>query len=290
MKNKLIIFVTSIVVSFIVGTVISFCTIRVNGNTTTSEANIPSETKVMGLTLEETNDLAQMQNYLTICDTHMQSAHEMAERARELGYDENHTIIQTAKAEWNRAFALKQKYETKVRIEQEKLELQKAEERKRLEEENKKKQAQLKKEQQSREYPTAAYVWNYLKQLGYNDYVCAGIIGNFMAETGGQTLNIQWNIQGNGYYGMAQWSKSGHNPVWGKDLQGQCAYLQSTIAKEFNIYGNNYYKGFNYNAFLNLQNEQEAALAFAKCYERCGSGSYSVRKRNATTAYNYFVN
>ena len=40
------------------------------------------------------------------------------------------------------------------------------------------------------EYPEAYKIWHYLKKLGYNDYVCAGIMGNIMAECGGQTLNI----------------------------------------------------------------------------------------------------
>ena len=39
-------------------------------------------------------------------------------------------------------------------------------------------------------YPEAYKIWHYLKKLGYNDYVCAGIMGNIMAECGGQTLNI----------------------------------------------------------------------------------------------------
>ena len=30
-------------------------------------------------------------------------------------------------------------------------------------------------------------------------------------------------------------------------------------------------------------------MAFAKAYERCGSGSYGVRQINALKAYNYFV-
>ena len=272
------------------------CTATSNGNTTTSEANIPSETKVKGLTLEETNDINQMKNYLIICEAYMNDAHEMAERARELGYGDDHTIIQIAKAEYNSAFVLQQNYQTKIEIQEEKnriaeIERKKAEEaeRKRLEEIERQKALKQKREQKSRKYPTAAYVWYYLKDLGFNDYVCAGILGNFMAETGGQTLNIIWDIRSNGYYGIAQWSR-GHSKVWGKDLHGQCVYLTDTMQYEFNTFGSNYYRGFNYQQFKNLTNEKDAALAFAKCYERCGSGSYSVRQRNATTAYNYFVN
>ena len=39
--------------------------------------------------------------------------------------------------------------------------------------------------------PIATEIWLYLKKQGYNDYVCAGILGNIMAEVGGQTLNIR---------------------------------------------------------------------------------------------------
>jgi hypothetical protein len=42
------------------------------------------------------------------------------------------------------------------------------------------------------------------------------------------------------------------------------------------------------NAFYSMQNEQEAALYFAKYYERCSSKYYSVRQRNATKALQYF--
>ena len=34
---------------------------------------------------------------------------------------------------------------------------------------------------------------------------------------------------------------------------------------------------------------EEIALAFAKCYERCGSGSYDVRQSNALIAFEYFA-
>ena len=44
--------------------------------------------------------------------------------------------------------------------------------------------------QASGKYSQATQVWNGLKALGLNDYVCAGIMGNIMAEVGGQTLDI----------------------------------------------------------------------------------------------------
>jgi hypothetical protein len=42
-------------------------------------------------------------------------------------------------------------------------------------------------------------------------------------------------------------------------------------------------------SFYNLKNEKEAALYFAKYYERCSSKYYSIRQSNATKALNHFV-
>ena len=141
------------------------------------------------------------------------------------------------------------------------------------------------------EYPIATNIWTYMKTyFGWSDYVCAGIIGNMMTEAGGQTLNIQPNIissSGN-YYGVCQWSK-GYSEVWYKDLLYQLEFLKDTIKYEIDTYGFIYKNNFNYNNFLNLTNEQEVAKAFAKCYERCGSASYTIRQKNASIAYNYFT-
>lgn len=151
----------------------------------------------------------------------------------------------------------------------------------------KKKAATQKKEK----YPEARKVWNYLKKLGYNDYVAAGIMGNLMTETGGNTLNIKPNAYGSNkkYYGICQWSKKYYPKVQGKNLDYQLSFLKNTIKNEFNTYGYKYAKGFNYKSFLKLKDSKKAALAFAKVYERCGSGSYSKRQANAVTAYKYFV-
>ena len=128
-----------------------------------------------------------------------------------------------------------------------------------------------------------------MKSLGWNDYVCAGIIGNLMAEVGGQTLDIRYTLSSSGYYGMCQWSR-GYGKVWGAGLDTQCDFLRDTIKYEFDTYGFKYQKGFNFNSFLNMDDAQQAALAFAKCYERCASGSYNIRQKNALKAYDYFVN
>ena len=142
------------------------------------------------------------------------------------------------------------------------------------------------------QYPVATEIWLYMKDLGWNDYVCAGILGNMMTEAGGQTLNIKPNIYNpsKNFYGICQWGRKYYPAVIGKDLKTQCNFLRDTIKYEINTFGYKYQRGFNFNSFLAMSNEKNAALAFAKAYERCGSGSYSIRQKNATVAYNYFVN
>ena len=188
----------------------------------------------------------------------------MADAARQLGYSENHDVIELAVNEYDKANELRQSYQDVYDNLMEHW------------------------HQKEEEYPVATYIWSYFKDLGYNDQVCAGILGNIMAEVGGNTLNIQYELSNSSYYGMCQWNKA-YSEVWGASLEEQCNYLENTIEYEFNTFGHAYKKGFDYNDFLNMTSITDAALAFAKCYERCGSGSYTTRQNNAIIAYNYFV-
>lgn len=139
------------------------------------------------------------------------------------------------------------------------------------------------------EYPAATIVWEALISQGMNEHVAAGIMGNMMAEVGGQTLTLDYTLRStSGYYGLCQWSKS-YSKVRGADLQDQVAFLLDTIQYEIDTYGYKYHTGFNYNKFLQLEHATDAALAFAKTYERCGSSSYKQRQNNAVVAYYYFV-
>ena len=128
-----------------------------------------------------------------------------------------------------------------------------------------------------------------MKDQGWNDAVCAGILGNMMAECGGHTLSLQPTASNKYYYGICQWSK-GYPNVWYSNLDSQCEFLVNTIEYEFNTFGSSYKRGFDFSSFLNLNDEKEVAKAFAKCYERCGSSSLNQRQKNATIAYNYFTN
>lgn len=142
------------------------------------------------------------------------------------------------------------------------------------------------------EYPIATQIWLSMKEQGWSDYVCAGIMGNIMAECGGQTLDIKWmSYSKTGrYYGICQWSIYYYPQVKDASLERQLNYLYDTIEKEFESFGFCYRSKFTYEDFLHMNNCRDVALAFAKVYERCGSASYGVRKSNAEKAYDYFCN
>lgn len=136
----------------------------------------------------------------------------------------------------------------------------------------------------------AQEIWDNLKSYGYSDIVCAGILGNIMVEAAGKDFDIQPFVETKNYYGICQWSKKNYPEVWGVTLEEQCLFIESTIESEINTFGGLYAEGFGYNDFLKLTSAREAALAFAKCYERCGSGGYESRQNCAVTAYETFNN
>ena len=138
-------------------------------------------------------------------------------------------------------------------------------------------------------YDIAQEVWSYMKDLGWNDYVCAGVMGNLMAETGGQTLNLKPSTYSSGgdYYGICQWSTYYFPEVEDASLSKQLSFMAKTIKSEINMFSDVH--GYTYNSFLQIQDEQTAAKAFAAAYERCDSSTYSVRMKNASVAYAYFV-
>ena len=193
----------------------------------------------------------------------MNSARQMEEAALELGYSENHYVIQLARQEYQETQEACAPYQEIY----DSLEARWSE--------------------KEAEYPEATQIWTYLKNLGYNDYVCAGILGNIMAEAGGNTLNIQPLVQG-GFYGICQWNQA-YSEVWGASLEEQLDFLRDTIKYELDTFGYAYGKDFDYGAFLQLTDEKDAALSFSKCYERNAPSSYNIRQVNATKALEYFT-
>lgn len=222
-----------------------------------------TEMKAMDLQYKETNNLNEILNYIDTYSNRKEAAHNMAESARELGYGEGHPIIKLAQEEWGNSNNLYEKYKE---IYNEKWSI---------------------KEQ---EYPIATHIWATMKSYGWSDYVCAGILGNMMAECGGNTLYLQPTIiSSNGlYYGLCQWQK-GYPEVWYQDIDGQLLFLRNTIEYEMNTYGSNYKRGFNYEEFLTL-NEKQATEAFLKCYERGSTYTLSQRQKNAKMVLEYFSN
>ena len=216
------------------------------------------------------------------------NAHTMADSARYLGWEEDDKLLKQLKKRWHDADLDQVKYQEKLDV----ILAEEAEAARKAEEERmaaEKAAEAAKWERKAVEYPAATQIWRYMKAQGWNDYVCAGIMGNIMTEVGGQTLDIRYTLSSSGYYGMCQWSR-GYSEVWGAGLETQCDFLRDTIKYEFDTYGFKYQKGFNFNSFLNMNDAQQAALAFAKSYERCASQSYNIRQKNALKAYDYFVN
>lgn len=141
------------------------------------------------------------------------------------------------------------------------------------------------------EYPTATAVWKHLTEvMGCNEYVAAGIIGNMMAECGGQTLSLSWRaMNATGHYGLCQWS-TGFTGVRGADLQGQLNFMTTSFPQQIDRWGDICYKdGFTYEDFMAMEDAAEAAYAFCVIYERPGPGSYNQRRANALKALEYFT-
>ena len=134
------------------------------------------DTDIDNYTLDELNNkIIEQKNIQT-------KASILAENARALGWPETSDAIQMAKSEWANAQLAINAYQTKYNKKKEELEV-------------------VQWESKKAEYPVATEIWFYMKNLGWNDYICAGIMGNILTETGGQTLNVKYNIYGNGYYG-----------------------------------------------------------------------------------------
>ena len=229
--------------------------------------------------LKETYDIDELNNLIADCASRMDAANQMVEACRSLGYEEDNPVIKLAEEEYSNA-------ESDMNYYQELL----ADAEKAL---RKKEKALRKKERALREkkYPAASTVWHYLTEtMELNEHVAAGILGNMMAEVGGQTLDLQVDCSGRGYYGICQWSRKYMvYDITGSNLDTQLEYLNTTIEDEFAVFGNLYTSEFTYQDFCNMQNAQDAAKAFAVVYERCGSGSHNVRKSNAVTAYEYYT-
>lgn len=105
------------------------------------------------------------------------------------------------------------------------------------------------------EYPIARKVWDIMKSYGWNDIICAGIMGNMMRECGGDTLKLRWNAvnRSGNHYGLCQWSKRYYSEIWGGSIEEQMEYLKNSL---------------DLGMFNKCKTPSEAAFIFSKYYER----------------------
>lgn len=144
------------------------------------------------------------------------------------------------------------------------------------------------------EYPVATQVWLYMKnELGYNDIVCAGIMGNMMAECGGcWTSDLDWDIRSSSGYGMIQWLGGrrsqlflvyGENPTIEDQLNFMHDELYGTDGITWQV------SQWQLDKIMNASTPEECAYAFACYFERCAEEHRAPRRGYARTAYEYFV-
>ena len=189
-----------------------------------------------------------------------------------LGYDTEHPAVVMAKTDFENAEADVEYYTEQQLIRQE--------------EENWRVRAE--------EYPVATQAWLYMKnELGFSDIVCAGIMGNMMAECGGcWTSDLDWDVSSSSGFGMIQWlggrkqqlfSIYGSNP----SVENQLDFVKDEL------YGTNgvtkQVTDSQLDKIINAETPEDCAYAFACYYERCGEDHRWVRRDYARRAYEYFV-
>lgn len=199
----------------------------------------------------------ELQTLINECIEKKETAHQMAECARALGYSENHTVIQIAKQEWAEQEELQTAYTAELKAYNEKMAKKRA------------------------EAPYATEIYEKLREHGLSHVTASAIMGNVMAEVGGQTLeHINPFIYANGYYGMCMWSIY-YNPkvIW-LGIDGQLDYLFETMPSVMSQFGGSY------EYFKSITDVRQAARYFCSYYER-GTG-LTQRANNAVKALEYY--
>jgi hypothetical protein len=139
------------------------------------------------------------------------------------------------------------------------------------------------------EYPIATEVWIAMKTYGWSDTVCAGIMGNLMAETGGTgTLHLDWDSNGSDGYGLVQWIGSRRNAIKSRygiypSVKEQIQFVHDEL---FGANGVRQQVTINQlDAIMTAETPEESAYAFACYYERCADFARGMRRGFARDAY-----
>ena len=144
------------------------------------------------------------------------------------------------------------------------------------------------------EYPVATQVWLYMKEeFGWSDTVCAGIMGNMMAECGGcWTSDLDWDVSSSSGYGMIQWLGGRKQQLFNIYGSSPSVEDQLNFMKD-ELYGTNgvtkQVTDSQLDKIMNADSPEDCAYAFACYFERCGEGHRWVRRDYARRAYDYFV-
>ena len=144
------------------------------------------------------------------------------------------------------------------------------------------------------EYPVATQVWLYMKnELGFSDIVCAGIMGNMMAECGGcWTSDLDWDVSSSSGFGMIQWLGGRKQELF--SIYGNTPSIENQLDfMKDELYGTNgvtkQVSDWQLDKIMNAETPEECAYAFACYFERCGEGHRASRRGYARRAYEYFV-
>ena len=141
------------------------------------------------------------------------------------------------------------------------------------------------------EYPVATEVWLMMKSFGWSDIVCAGIMGNLMRETGGDTLHLKPDAVSNSGFGLVQWTGERYKDMCSKYGQSPTVAEQMEFMKD-ELYGTNgvvkQVTDSQGARIFEADTPEKCAGEFAVWFERPAYNDYSRRKANAEIAYYYF--
>ena len=271
----------TITITVCAATIPSSATYNTEPETTISEANIPSEavpeeeTVILDAVEVERVDPTSYDHANTLveeAENRLEIAQMILDGLTTLGYEPDHPAVVLAHTEVDNSTSDLAYYQEK-QVEWEKIH---------------------KWEVRKAEYPAAAEAWLIMsEEFGWSDTVCAGIIGNLMAECGGcWTQDLDWQINTKHGMGMVQW-------IGGRRSQLVALYGENPTVREQMLFMKDELYGSNgvtkqvtesqLNEIMNASSPEECAYAFASYYERCASQHRSPRRGYARTAYEYFV-
>lgn len=143
--------------------------------------------------------------------------------------------------------------------------------------------------------PVATQVWRIMsEEFGWNDTVCAGIMGNLMAECGGcWTKDLNWQSNHSGGLGMIQWIGGRRKEI--KSIYGDMPNVEEQLQFMYDeLHGTNgvtrQVSAKQLAAIMNAETPEECAYLFALYYERPNSQHIPHRRGLARTSYDYFTN